>query len=436
MNVTQPSHAAIAIERELRAMRWPVIDGPADAEFVLPSYQGRSLANVPATIGAMLGVGPVGSLAPLAPAYWQGLGSVQHVVLILLDALGWLQLTSELASSQTVFNCLAERGILLPMTSVCPSTTATALATLGTAEPPAVHGVLGYELWLREYGVLVEMLGLKPVYARGATQLTDWGWQPETFMPVPGVGTLFEQAGVRTSAHLREQFRDGALTRLCYRGFGRIIGHDGLSSLCEHLGADLAEAGGQRSYHYAYWGGIDREIHMHGADTADWHNAYHEAATALGRWVSEQLPTQAPTNTVVVICADHGFISAPEETAYAIEGSRLERELLVPQSGESRCAYLHTLGGPGAARRAELQALLGEGYAVLDAREALQAGLFGPGRPTPEVEARLGDHIAVARGQRYIDRLGRAAWMRGRHGGLTPEEMLVPWLAVRVDALV
>jgi len=434
MSSEEPRGAAF-IEQELMATPWPLVAPSIADEFVMPRYDGRSLANVPATVGAMLGAAPVGSLPPLDQAYWQRLGKVEHVVLILLDALGWLQLQEELAVTQTIMNRVAERGVLLPMTSVCPSTTAAALATLGTAETPVVHGVLGYELWLREYGVLVDMLGLKPVYSKGVTQLTDWGWSPDDFMRMPGVGSLLGSAGVRTSAHLRDTFIDGALTRLCYRGFDHLIGHDGLASLWEQLGADLAAARAQPSYHYAYWGGIDREIHLHGADTDDWRRAYHEAAASLGTWVQETLLTASPPNTVLVICADHGFISTPAEAAYPVEGSLLERELLVPYSGESRCAYLHTVKGRDAATQERLASLLGEGYVVVDTSDALAAGLFGTGQIHPEVEARLGHYIVLARGQRYIDRLGRAGWMRGRHGGLTPQEMLVPWLAARVDDL-
>ena len=81
-----------------------------------------------------------------------------------------------------------------------------------------------------------------------------------------------------------------------------------------------------------------------------------------------------------------------------------------------------------------MRSTLAADFAMIDASTALQAGLFGPGQPAAETRARLGDVLAISRTDHYLDRLGRRHRLRGRHGGLSPEEMLIPWLAVRLDA--
>lgn len=63
----------------------------------------------------------------------------------------------------------------------------------------------------------------------------------------------------------------------------------------------------------------------------------------------------------------------------------------------------------------------------------VRGGLFGIGSPAPESLARLGHFIVVPRGLHYLDRQDRRLKLRGRHGGLSPDEMLVPWLAARLD---
>jgi hypothetical protein len=56
-------------------------------------------------------------------------------------------------------------------------------------------------------------------------------------------------------------------------------------------------------------------------------------------------------------------------------------------------------------------------------------GLFGPGEAHPELQDRIGDYLAIGRGEAYFWWANKEDRMYGRHGGLHPEEMLVPFLA-------
>jgi hypothetical protein len=76
---------------------------------------------------------------------------------------------------------------------------------------------------------------------------------------------------------------------------------------------------------------------------------------------------------------------------------------------------------------------LGSDYVVVDSALARQTGLWGAATPMSEIQARLGHLLVLSRGQHYLDRQGKRNRLRGRHGGLSPEEMLVPWLALRLD---
>jgi hypothetical protein len=71
-------------------------------------------------------------------------------------------------------------------------------------------------------------------------------------------------------------------------------------------------------------------------------------------------------------------------------------------------------------------------FAVLEPGYAVQCGLFGPGEPHPRLAERLGDLIVAARGSAYLWWDEKENKMLGRHGGLSPEEMLVPFVAGRL----
>jgi len=55
-----------------------------------------------------------------------------------------------------VWKRLEQQGLLAPLTSIVPSTTAAALTSLWTGRSAAEHGIAGYELWLKEYGIVTK----------------------------------------------------------------------------------------------------------------------------------------------------------------------------------------------------------------------------------------------------------------------------------------
>ena len=58
-----------------------------------------------------------------------------------------------------------------------------------------------------------------------------------------------------------------------------------------------------------------------------------------------------------------------------------------------------------------------------------------PEEPTPESRARLGDLLLLARNDSRLVAQKEPVPFHGHHGSLTPEEMLVPLLMVRLDRL-
>jgi hypothetical protein len=71
-------------------------------------------------------------------------------------------------------------------------------------------------------------------------------------------------------------------------------------------------------------------------------------------------------------------------------------------------------------------------FVQLDPGYAVENGLFGPGEPHPRLRDRLGDLIAVPLGDAFLGGGDKESPIYGRHGGMTPQEMLVPFLAARL----
>ena len=75
------------IERLLTDRQLPDLFPPGEG-WILPSYDGLSIANIPATVAALLGTDLPGALPALAEEVWADwLPGLRRVVLVVLDAL-------------------------------------------------------------------------------------------------------------------------------------------------------------------------------------------------------------------------------------------------------------------------------------------------------------------------------------------------------------
>jgi hypothetical protein len=102
-------------------------------------------------------------------------------------------------------------------------------------------------------------------------------------------------------------------------------------------------------------------------------------------------------------------------------------------TGENRLAYLYVKPGQGAAVEEYLQRAWPGAFSVLQSSQLLEAGLFGPGSPSPLTCERLGDLTVITHQDAYLWWAAKDNPLIGRHGGLSSEEMLVPLMALRFD---
>ena len=411
---------------------------PLDEDWVLPHYNGLSIANIPATIAALLGADLPGALPALPEEIWaEWLPGLRRVVLVIIDALGYRMLQRMLVSGEgNVFSELAKAGRLIPITSVFPSTTDAALVSLSTGCPPAEHGWLAYTMYLRELGVAANAILLCPVWNRKTDELLEWGLDPSTLIPVPRLAERLASAGVDTGAVFYAGFQDTGFSAMLYKGVAKRWGHLHSSDLWVQLRHLLAEARGSRAFITAYWSGLDTLAHAYGPETDHCEAEFQAMSHLLYRQFLSSLSEEDREGTLLLITADHGQIHIPpEQILNADQDPELNRHLMVPITGESRAAFVHPRPGRSQAVRDRLEASRPNWFAVRDSVEVLESGLLG--RPiADESYARAGELIVLPRGTRALQQTQPSVPLVGRHGGLTPEEMLVPLIGARLEALV
>lgn len=389
-----------------RATAW----GPGHA---WPDYGEGGLLAVTRTVETFLAGEARPTLVPLE--------GVRTLVILLLDGLGRDQLAQGFeADAAPSLREAGDQGGLRELTTVVPSTTASALVSLSTGTAPAAHGYLGYRLYLPDRGILADMLRVGVL--GGKSSLEEVGFAPQDLLVGEPVLSSRRRGTAKAVAITRREFRGTPFTRFLY-GDADVRGYQDL----DEMGARIREAcdGPGPRVVFAYWDGIDLACHVHGAAS----EAFQAALTRVDRTLVRHL-ADVGDDVLLLVTADHGHIDCPPKGRWEVsEDPELRSLLAVPPMGDARLPYLHAREG----RQGDLQDyaddVLDEAADWMPSGEAWDAGLFGP-HPDPRWRPRIGDVVLLPRENRcFTDaRLPGSRGLIGRHGGTSRREMMVPLL--------
>ncbi len=362
-----------------------------DTEPVLPAFGRGCVTDL---VPALLGDDEVpGWLDPAVRA-------ARTTVLLVCDGLGWNQIQRRPHRVPTLRSM--QGG---PITTVAPSTTATALTSIATGEPPGRHGVVGYRI--RTAGEILNVL-------RWATPAGDARREISPEVVQPDEAFLGHHPPVVT----RAEFAHSGFSRAHLAGT-RLVGYRTTSTMVVEIGR-LVAAG--EPFVYAYYDGLDKVAHEYGLD------AHHDAElAAVDRLVGDIAETLG-RDCALVVTADHGFVDSRDR---AVPVDPEVRRLATAESGEARFRWLHAREG----QRDELLAAAREAHGhqawVWSADEMIDEGWFGP-EVTDAARARLGDVALVARERwAFTDPADTGPLeLVGRHGSVTADEMFVPALTL------
>jgi hypothetical protein len=369
---------------------------------MLPDYAGGSLVNLMASIVEACGGKPVH-----APLRALRLERTTNVVLLIVDGLGDNFLRRHGARGE-----LARRR-KAAMTSVFPSTTASAITTSYTGRTPLEHGLTGWFTYFGEAGCVAAPL---PFRSRGDNEtLRARGFSAERAFPGR---TIFNDVPVRSVVVTHKDIVDSDYNvRHCAGAERHAYG-----TLEEMVGGIVAavRSSGERKLVYSYWPEYDAVSHRFG----------HESPEALGRLAAIDeafgvlVSRLSGSDTTVIATADHGFIDAEDCLEPPGEISSLLR---FPFCGERRVAYCH-VHSPGEFMKKAKDWIQDRGE-VRPSNELVAEGWFGPGTPHARLAERIGDVAIVMRGRHTVKDWtpGEPRHLHlGNHGGTSEDEMLVP----------
>lgn len=404
------------------------------SEFVLPDYAGGSILNLPASVCRLFGVPRLGA-TPLRAEILAPLGEgCRRVVVVLMDALSLQRLKRWMAGGLApTWGRLAEAGLLAPITSIVPSTTSAALTSLWTGRSTAAHGIVGYEMWMKEYGVVANTILHAPMSFQGdAGSLGRAGFSPESFLALPTLGEHLAAHGVHAYAFQHHSIAHSGLSKMFVRGV-RARAFSTPAELWINVRQQMEAHPQERQFLWVYWGEVDHFSHLYGPEDERTVEEFAGFTAAFERLFLERLSPAARQGTALILIADHGQIPTRPDAEYDLRHHPdLLRRLHLLPTGENRLAYLFLKPGQRQAVREYVERAWPGRFVFLNPGSAVRAGLFGTGKHHPQLMERLGDAALLARGEAFLWWSNKDDHLYGRHGGLSAEEMIVPFLGVRL----
>ena len=372
-----------------------------------PDYSGGSLVNLIASIVAARGGKALH--APLASIAASELREARNIVLLIVDGLGDNYLVRRGAGGELARR---RRGAI---TSVFPSTTASAITTSYTGATPLEHGLTGWFTYFGEAGCVSAAL---PFRSRGDyLPLARRGVTPEQIYVCD---SIFQSVTEASFVVTYKDIIDSEYNVRHCRGAQRSA-YETLDELVAAI-ETAVKRNDQRKFVYAYWPVYDMVSHRYGAGSAEAFGEFSKMDAAFG----ELLARLAGTDSVVIATADHGFIDVAPEESLELPPS-LASLLRFPLCGERRVAYCHVHDPAAFIEKA--RDWLGERADVLPSRRLVDEGWLGPGAPHPRIDERIGDVVLVMRGRYTVKDWtpGESRHLHiGNHGGTSEDEMLIP----------
>ena len=359
---------------------------------LVPSYEGDNLVNLVAELEIRLtGRSPTRGLLP-------GLADLiphqRNYVLVINDGLGAHQLAHPKAGRLR----RSQRAVLK---APFPTTTVVGLSSVATAMAPMQHGVIGFTQWIPALQKVVNMMFWDDL----AGNQVDY--QPTGFHPTPNLWERLAAADIKTVIVRPSRFlHDSPLSNMLYRGADR----HGYSSLSDINPAPLLD-NNRRTLVVIHLSPVDRAAHRHGQKSVE----YRTALKKTGRlW--ERMARSVPSDTVLIGTADHGHRDIPAEgkTTLSTQFTKGldywgDGRVLMFRGPDEQIRRIAERTGAQYVHPDRLRQWLGAGEPHAALEEFPTAALLAP--PDTVILPR---HL-------YAHEIGH-------HGGITPQELLIPLL--------
>ena len=378
---------------------------------LIPNYKQDNITNL---MSSLLGAMNVKSkYSRLKSLNSNEISKKKNIVLIVVDGLGYDWLVHR---GKTTF---IHKNLKQKLTSVFPSTTATAIPLFMTGYPAQQHALTGWKVFLKEIGCIVQIL--KSNLRMGGPNISQFGVDLDK---IYNFEVLQDKINRDYYVLTMKKLMDSDYNKItCLNSKNVMYEEDSITSFFRQMKKSLKNEG--KKYIYAYWSKLDMINHEFGPNSHEALNHFIDFDRELEKFIST-----LDKNTTVLLTSDHGFVYTPHNKQIWVEDHpKLQECLSMTLTSESRLAFAYVKSSKKLDFEKYLKTKLTHACRIIKSEEAIDKNYFGLFKANPKLKNRVGDYMIIMK-ENYVlkDRLinSERTEKLGAHGGVSREEMFVP----------
>lgn len=386
-----------------------------------PDYEGKCITNIPGTLRSLFGEDYERSLLD---------GKAKKVLLILVDSLGYENLMKIIENDEGLSK-FVDKFELQKISSVFPSSTAPAIASIESGKSPEEHSLFSWMIYSKKLNMRFYPLGFEPV-----DEKEDYKFEKKADKSLVEHESIFTE-----TAELGVEIYRINPDWIVGNEFSEVekSSNEGYSNLVEAFvkTRKLIAEEENRSFFYLYLPHFDTSDHNNGPYSEESKSLIKEIFRLIKDEIVEKLE-----NLEIIITADHGCLEIENRIEITKE-NELGKEIFpnlktcngkkILPSGEPRNLFLHIKEENLEEVVKSLRKRLKDEARIFKTDLLIEEDLFGSGEPSQRFLEDVGNVSILPERNAVIHfdpYLGKE--VKGMHGGLTEEELYVPFLSKKI----
>jgi hypothetical protein len=407
-------------------------------DWVKPIYDSYGFARIADTLRRLHGLP---ARAPLPSDVLPSSGVYDRIVYdrivcFLIDAFGW-RFLEQFAGAPFLKEALSD-GVVSRLTAMFPSTTAVHLTAIHTGLDTVDSGIVEWFYYEPALDEIIAPLLFSRAGDKERERLASEGVRAERIFPQRTLYHELAEAGVRSYVFGHRDYAQSSYSAVVTAGAQQMpyrTWPEALTNLTLLLDRDDS-----RSYYFLYFGEVDGLGHQYGPGSPQLAAESECLLMLMGRFLAEC--RRRHPRTLILLTADHGLCETdPATTIYLnrriadfesfLKTDRRGRSLLF--GGSPRDLFLYIRDELLEEAEGRLARELAGRAEVWRTAELARRGMFGAPSRAAGLLARTGNLMVLPHRHESVSWYEKGRFEQtfyGHHGGLTSEEMLIPFVAV------